>query len=92
MMSGPQDMAGMMSKMMGGEAEPGMSMMGMMTKMMPQGLGMMLPQLPKEERLEFAKEMVALVVEKACDGLSKEERDAFFDDLVVELRPEPAEE
>ena len=92
MMGAPDGMAEMMSRMMGGETEAGLPMMGMMSRMMPQGLAMMLPQLPKEERLEFAKEMVAMVVEKACDGLSKEERDAFFDDLVVELRAEPNSE
>ena len=80
-------MADMMSKMMGNGGEMGMPMMDMMSKMMPQGLGMMLSRLPKQERLEFAKEMVAIMVVKGCEGLTKEERDEFFDDLILEIRP-----
>ena len=89
-------MAEMMSKMMG-QAGPmasefGMPMMDMMSKMMPRGLAMMLGRLPKERRIEFAKEIVATIVEKGCEGLSKEERDKFFDDLVLELRPKEESE
>lgn len=80
-------MADMMSEMMGQAGGMGMPMMDMMSKMMPQGLRMMLSKLPKDERLEFAKEMVAAVVVQACEGLTKEEREAFLDDLVVEIRP-----
>ena len=42
------NMADMMSKMMGGEGEMGMPSMDMMSRMMPQGLGMML-SLPAPE-------------------------------------------
>ncbi len=66
----------------------GMPMMDMMAKMMPQGLGMMMERLPKDQRLELAKEMVAVMAEKACEGLTEDERNQFFDDLVVTLRPE----
>lgn len=57
-------------------------MMGpeMMAKMMPQGIGMMLSTLPKEERLEFARGVVA----KACEGLSAEERNEFLATLAAE--------
>ena len=48
-------MADMMSKMMSGVKEVGMPMMEMMGKMMPQGLAMMLGQMPKEQRLEFVR-------------------------------------
>ncbi len=78
-------MAEMMSKMMGGTLGMGMEMM---TKMMPQGLSMMLGKLPKDQRLVLAKELVAVMVEKGCEGLTKEERDQFFDDLIVAIRPE----
>ena len=94
---GPMDgMDDIMSKMMG-QGGPmgdggGMPMMDMMSKMMPRGLAMMLDKLPKEQRVEFAKEMVAVIVEKGCEGLSKEERDQFFDDLVISIRPEKEED
>ena len=66
----------------------GMPMMDMMSKMMPQGLAMMLPRLPKEQRLELAKELVATIVQAGVEDLNKEERNKFFDDLVVTIRPE----
>ena len=63
-----------------------MPMMDMMTKMMPSGFFMMMGKMPKEQRLEHAKEMIATIAGKACEGLTKEERDAFFDDVVTEVR------
>ncbi|MEN8151456.1 MAG: hypothetical protein ABFS86_16690 [Planctomycetota bacterium] len=65
-------------------------MMGpeMMSKMMPQGLGMMLSTLPREERLEFAKGVVA----QACEGLGEKERREFLESLAQELDPSPEEE
>ena len=90
-----ESMMEMMSKMMGGGgpmgegmSKMGMPMMDTMAKMMPRGLAMMLSRLPKETRIELAKEIVATIVEKGCEGLTEEERNAFFDDLVLELRPE----
>lgn len=90
--NGPMgNMADMMANMMGGNRamgpNMGMAMMDMMAKMMPQGLAMMLEKLPKDQRLEFAKEMVAMVVDRACEGLTENERNQFFDDLIVEVRP-----
>jgi tRNA A37 threonylcarbamoyltransferase TsaD len=88
MMDGMGGMADMMSKMMGGSAKPGMPMMDMMSEMMPQGLSMMLSQLPKEQRVEFAKSLIETVVAKTCEGLTKEEREAFFADISLEDRPD----
>ena len=74
---GPMGEGGPMGK--GGPMGPGgpmgsgegMPMMDMMAKMMPQGLTMMMGRLPKDQRLEFAKEMVASVVEAGCEGVER---------------------
>ena len=87
MMNGMDGMSERMSKMMGGDAEMGMPMMGMMAEMMPQGLSMMLSKLPKEERVEFAKSLIETVVAQTCEGLTKEERDTFFDEIGFESQP-----
>ena len=72
-------MMGMMSQMMGSGQEKGMPIMpNMMTQMMPHCLNMMLPNVPKEERVEFVLDMVAKLIEQGSVGMTDEEKDEFM--------------
>jgi hypothetical protein len=64
MMDCEGNMMGMMSKMMEGDQS------GMMMEMMPKCLGMMLPNMSKEKRVEFVLKMVTTLVEQGCAGMS----------------------
>jgi len=71
-------MMGMMSQMMSGGQGKGMPMMPrMMTQMMPQCLNMMLPGVPKEERVDFVLNMITTLMEQGSAGMSEEEKSEF---------------
>ena len=72
-------MMGMMSRMMGSGQGTGMPAMipNMMTRMMPHCLNMMLPGIPKEERVEFVLNMVTTLMEQGSAGMSDEEKNEF---------------
>ena len=72
-------MMGMMSQMMRGGQGGGMPMMmpHMMTHMMPHCLNMMLPSVPKEERVDFVLNMVTSLMEQGSAGMSDEEKNEF---------------
>jgi hypothetical protein len=76
--SGP-GMMGMMSRMMGGGHGMGMPPMmpHMMTHMMPHCVNVMLPSVPKEERVEFVLHMVSCLMEQGSAGMSDEEKNEF---------------
>ncbi|MFO8010258.1 MAG: hypothetical protein R6U89_05525 [Dehalococcoidia bacterium] len=77
-MGGEGDMMGMMSGKPGAGEGIGMPMMGgMMIQMMPMCLSMMLPQLPREKREEFAMNLVSTLFDKGCADMSEEEKAAF---------------
>ncbi len=85
-MSGMMDM---MSKMMGGDSNMGMPMMEeMMSKMVPQGITMMMSQLPKEQRIEAAENLVATIVEKGSEDMTDEEKKEFTEKLINKIKPE----
>jgi hypothetical protein len=72
-------MMGMMSRMMGGGQGAGTPMMmpHMMTHMMPHCVNMMLPSIPKEERVDFVLNMVTRLMEQGSAGMSDEEKNEF---------------
>ena len=71
-------MMGMMSQMMSGGQGKGTPMMPrMMTQMMPQCLNMMLPGVPKEERVDFVLNMITALMEQGSAGMSEEEKSEF---------------
>ncbi len=84
MMEG-MNMMEMMKGMMGGEggecmpAEGMEKMMPKMTEMMPKCLTMMLPKLPKEQRVEFALKMIATLVEQGTADMSEDEKKKFME-------------
>ncbi len=79
---GEGGMMGMMSKMMGGGQGTEMSMMPqMMMGMMPQCLKIMLPNMPKEKRIDFMLEIVATLVEHSCADMSNKEKE----DIVAKM-------
>jgi len=90
MMGGGESGSGMMemmSQMMGGGEGTGMPMMPqMMTQMMPQCLNMMLPSLPKEERIEFVLNMVTTLMEQGSVGMSDEEKKDFVAKVVEKVK------
>ena len=79
----PKMMMGMMSR--GKKRE--MPMTGqMMPEMMPRCLGMVLPGMPKEKRVDFALKMVASLVEQGSAGMSKEEKADFVKRIVEKVK------
>ncbi len=78
---------GTMSEMMEGQKEVEMPMMPkMMIEMMPHCLTMILPNLPKEKRIDFVLKMVATLVEQSCVGMSEEEKKDFLAKVVGKVR------
>ena len=72
-------MMGIMSRMMGGSQGMRMPPMmpHMMTHMMPQCLNMMLPSVPKEERVDFVLNMVTSLMEQGAVDMSDGEKNEF---------------
>jgi len=71
-------MMGMMSQMMSGGQGKGMPMMPhMMAHMMPHCLNMMLPGVPREERVDFVLNMITTLMEQGSAGMSEEEKSEF---------------
>jgi hypothetical protein len=65
----------MMSQKMGGGQAADTPMMGhMMTQMMPQCVGTMLPGLPKEERVDFVLKMISTLLDGASTDMSEKEK------------------
>ena len=64
----------MMSQMMGRGKDTGISMMA---QMMPRCLNMMLPSVPKEERVDFVLNMITALMEQGSAGMSEEEKSEF---------------
>ena len=81
---GEGGMMGMMSKMKEGGKEMPM-MPQMMTEMMPRCLTIMLPNIPKEKRIDFVSKMVTTLVEQGSVGMSEEEKKSFRGKLVEKI-------
>ncbi len=79
-----EDKHKMMGMMGGGEDEGGM-MSKMMMGMMPQCLKVMLPNMPKEKRVDFVLEMVTTLVEHGCTGMSDNEKEDFVTKLIEKV-------
>ncbi len=62
-------------------AEDKQKMMGMM----PQCLKVMLPNMPKEKRVDFVLEMVTTLVEHGCTGMSDNEKEDFVAKLIEKV-------
>jgi hypothetical protein len=76
--AGDAGMMDMMSKAGEGQRETEMSMMPkMMMEMMPKCLGMMLPRVPKEKRIDFVSTMITTLMQQGCAGMSEEEKGNF---------------
>jgi hypothetical protein len=72
---GKSGMSGMMAKMMGGDGQSRSAMMPhMMVEMMPHCLGTMLPNMPKESRIDFIVKLVDVEMQKGCAGLTEDEK------------------
>ncbi len=83
---GEGGMMGMMSKMMEGGKEGEMPMMPkMMMGMMPQCVKIMLPNMPKEKRLDFVLEMVTTLVEQGSVGMSENEKKDFVAKMIEKV-------
>jgi hypothetical protein len=80
-------MPGMMMGMMSGGGKTGMPKMPqMMPEMMPYCLGMMLPGMPKEKRVDFALKMVAGLVEQGSAGMSDAEKADFVAKIIEKVK------
>jgi hypothetical protein len=90
MMGGGEDqggMMGMMSGMMEGGQEKEMSKMPlMMTEMMPLCLVMMLPKMPKENKIDFVLKMVISLMEQGSVGMSEEEKKDFVSKVTDKVK------
>jgi len=79
----PKMMMGMMSR---GE-KTGMPKMPQMTpEMMPYCMGMILPSMPKEKRVDFVLKTVTGLVEQGCVGMSNEEKADFVAKIVEKVK------
>ncbi|MEE8428359.1 MAG: hypothetical protein V3S33_02500 [Gammaproteobacteria bacterium] len=89
MMAGEEGEGGMkemMSKMKECGKDMEMPMMSqMMMEMMPKCLTMMLPNLPKEKRIDFVSKMVTTLVEQGTVGMSEEEKKDFHEQLAEKV-------
>jgi hypothetical protein len=84
---GAGGMMGMMSKMTSGGKEMEMPMMPqMMMEMMPRCLSVMLPNIPKEKRIEFILKMVTTLMEEGRSGLSEEEIKEFIQKVIEKVK------
>jgi hypothetical protein len=78
---------GMMAGMMGEHKMEGMpSMPQMMEKMMPHCLEMMLPQMPKEKRGDFALKLIKALIENGISGMSDEEKKEYANKINEAIR------
>lgn len=76
---GKENMMGMMSEMMQGYKS------GMVMEMMPKCLGMMLQNMPKNDRIAFTLKIVGNIMEYACVGMSDEEKKDFMAKVVEQI-------
>ena len=58
----------------------------MMTEMIPQCLKMMLPDMPKEKRIDPVLNMVAIMVEQGSAGMSEKEKKDFLTKIVEKVK------
>jgi len=79
----PKMMMGMMS---GGEKTGMPTMPQMMPDMMPYCLGMVLPSMPKEKRVDFVLQMVTSLVDQGCAGMSNEEKADFVAKITEKVK------
>lgn len=81
------NMMEMMPKMMSSNKETETPMMPqMMMTMMPKCLTMMLPEIPKEKRVDFVFNMVTTLMEKGRAGMSEEEKKDFVAKVVEKIK------
>ena len=57
-----------------------------MAELMPKCLETLLPNLSKKERMEFALQLVSIIVDKGTVRMSEEEREDFVSRLEKEIR------
>ena len=80
---------GIASKMFnGGEGMETSMMVLMMMEMIPQDIKVMLPNMPKEKRIEFAHRVMNILMNEGCRDMSEEERDAFINGLMKRIGPD----
>jgi len=79
----PKMMMGMMSR---GKKREMPMMDQMMPEMMPRCLGMVMPGMPKEKRVDYALKMVAGLVEQGSAGMSNEEKADFVKKIVEKVK------
>ena len=77
---GQGDMMEMMSNIMEGCTPD------MMMETMPHCLGMMLPKMPKDKRMEFVMKMVTTLTEQGCVGMPDEEKKTFLGKVVETVK------
>jgi hypothetical protein len=63
-----------------GEGMPPMAKM--MEQMMPHGLGVILPQMPKENRAEFSIKMIKSLLDNGTNGMTAEEKKAYMQIII----------
>jgi predicted GTPase len=63
-----------------GEGMPPMAKM--MEQMMPHGLGVILPQMPKENRVEFSIKMIKSLLDNGTNGMTAEEKKAYMQRII----------
>ncbi len=57
-----------------------------MAELMPRCLNTLLPKLSKEDRVEFALQMISILVDKGSVRMSEEEREEFVSQLAEQIK------
>ncbi len=57
-----------------------------LAEMMPKCLKTVLPKLSKEDRVDFALEMISILADKGSVRMSEEEREEFVSQLVEQVK------
>jgi hypothetical protein len=59
---------------------------GMMMEMMPKCVDEVLPEVPKEKRIDFVLERVPILIEQGSIGMSKKEKDDFVAKVIEKVK------
>jgi len=86
MMEGVNMMDMMPKMMMGMMSRHGKVEMPMTPEMMPYCLGMVLPSMPKEKRVDFVLKRVTSLVKQGSAGMSSEEKADFVANVVEKVK------
>jgi hypothetical protein len=81
-------MMGMMSGMLGGDCPGGTMppMAHMMEQLMPHCLSMIMPQMPKESRVDFATKLIKSLIDSGTSGMTEDEKKEYLKKIAESIQ------